>query len=113
MSTARVYFGLSEQLEFATLEGAIDSINSSNRWERLAALDLRTELTWARTQLCCSLLDQPAEPGVSIADRIAHGREKRAAEVVRQMAELRALPSIGLPPLQVVVRTLARLASNV
>jgi glutamate dehydrogenase len=112
MSTARIYFGLSEHLEFASLEGAIDSINSSNRWERLAARDLRAELTWARTQLCCSLLDQKENTNAPIADRIARGRERRAAEVIRQMADLRTLPSIGLPPLQVVVRTLARLASN-
>ena len=112
MSTAHIYFGLSEHLEFASLEGAIDSINSSNRWERLAARDLRAELTWARTQLCCSLLDQKENLDAPIADRIARGRERRAAEVIRQMADLRTLPSIGLPPLQVVVRTLARLASN-
>jgi glutamate dehydrogenase len=112
MSTAHIYFGLSEHLEFASLEGAIDSINSSNRWERLAARDLRAELTWARTQLCCSLLDQKDNLDSPIADRIARGRERRAAEVIRQMADLRTLPSIGLPPLQVVVRTLARLASN-
>jgi glutamate dehydrogenase len=109
---AGVYFGLSEHLEFAMLEGAIDSISSEDRWERRAARDLNAELAWARTQLCCSLLDQTPDGDRTIAERVALGRERRAAEVARLMADLRALPSIGLPPLQVTVRALARLASN-
>lgn len=112
MAAARVYFGLSERLEFAMLEGAIDSISSEDRWERRAARDLGAELTWARTQLCCSLLDQAPDGERPMAERIARGRERRAAEVTRLMADLRTLPSIGLPPLQVTVRALARLASN-
>jgi len=111
MTAARVYFGLSERLEFAMLEGAIDSISSEDRWERRAARDLGAELTWARTQLCCSLLDQAANGERPMAERIARGRERRATEVTRLMGDLRTLPSIGLPPLQVAVRALARLAN--
>ena len=109
---ADAYFGMSERIEFAMLEVAIDGLNSDDRWERRAARDLSAELTWARTQLCGSLLDQAADSARPLAERIAYGRERRAAEVERLMADLRALPSIGLPPLQVTVRAIARLAAN-
>jgi glutamate dehydrogenase len=111
--TAAVYFGLSQQLEFAMIETAIESISSDDRWERRAAHDLTAELTWARNQLCCLLLEQGSDGVGPLAERIARGRERRAREVVRLMGDLRALPSIGLPPLQVTVRALARLAANV
>jgi glutamate dehydrogenase len=111
MAVASVYFGLSECIEFAMLEGAIDSINSEDRWERRAARDLGAELTWARTQLCCALMDQ-GDADLPMANRIARDREHRAAEVMRLMADLRTLTTIGLPPLQVTVRALARLANT-
>jgi hypothetical protein len=62
-------------------------------------------------QLCRSALtrDSAKRP---LPLRAAEGRERRAAEVEGLMAELRALPSIGLPPLQVAVRALARLAAG-
>jgi glutamate dehydrogenase len=109
---ARVYFGLSERLEFAMIEGAIDAISSDDRWERRAARDLSAELNWARTQLCCVLLDQATDGARPLAQRIALGRERRAAEVEQLMGDLRSLQSIGLPPLQVTVRALSRLASG-
>ena len=56
-AVARVYFGLSERIEFAALEGAIDAISSDDRWERRAARDLAAELAWARIQLCRQVLD--------------------------------------------------------
>jgi glutamate dehydrogenase len=109
---ARVYFALSERLEFAMIEGAIDAISSDDRWERRAARDLSAELYWARMQLCCVLLDQATDGARPLAQRIALGRERRAAEVEQLMADLRSLQSIGLPPLQVTVRALSRLASG-
>src|SRR5439155_6561165 len=111
LAIARVYFGLSETIEFATLESAIDSFRSDDRWERRAASDMTAELVWARMQLCRSLLSRTGDTR-SLSARIAEGRERRAADVERLMGELRALPSLGLPPLQVTVRALARLAGG-
>jgi NAD-specific glutamate dehydrogenase len=110
LEVAHIYFGLSEYIEFAMLEGAIDNIRTDDRWERRAASDLAAELVWARMQLCRSVFTRDNSER-SLPLRVAEGRERRAAEVEHLMAELRALPSVGLPPLQVAVRALARLAS--
>jgi glutamate dehydrogenase len=111
LEVAEIYFGLSEQIEFALLEGAIDGIRPDDRWERRAARDLEAELVWARMRLCRILLagTSDARPLWAL---LAQGREQRAAEVERLMTEIRALPSVGLPPLQVAVRALARLAGG-
>ena len=111
-AVARVYFGLSESIEFAALEGAIDAINSDDRWERRAARDLAAELAWARIQLCRQTLDSAADGAPAPVKLTMPGRERRVAEISRLMGDLRALPSIGLPPLQVTVRALSRLASG-
>jgi glutamate dehydrogenase len=111
LEVAQIYFGLSETIEFATLESAIDSFRSDDRWERRAASDMAAELVWARMQLCRSLLSRTGDRR-PLSARIAEGRERRAAEVERLMSELRALPAVGLPPLQVTVRALARLANG-
>ncbi len=118
-AVARVYFGLSERVEFAALEGAIDAISSDDRWERRAARDLAAELAWARIQLCRQVLDSAVDGAQAPADGAQMpiklsmpGRERRAAEVDRLMGDLRTLTSIGLPPLQVTVRALSRLASD-
>jgi NAD-specific glutamate dehydrogenase len=102
---------LSEYIEFAMLEGAIDNIRTDDRWERRAASDLAAELGWARMQLCRSVLTRDSAER-QLPDRVAEGRERRAAEVELLMEELRGLPSVGLPPLQVAVRALARLAAE-
>jgi glutamate dehydrogenase len=111
LEIAHIYFGLSERIEFAMLESAIDAIPTDDRWERRAASDLAAELVWARMQLCRSVLTRDSD-GHPLPARLAQGRERRAAEVEHLMGELRALPSIGLPPLQVAVRALARLAAG-
>jgi len=109
---ARAYFGLSQRIEFAAIEGAIDAISSDDRWERRAARDLAAELAWARVQLCRLVLDGEVD-GTGVPGKLgAPLRERRAAEVERLMGDLRALTSIGLPPLQVIVRALSRLASG-
>jgi len=112
-AVARVYFGLSTRLEFAALEGAIDKFSSDDRWERRAARDLSAELAWARIQLCRQLLDGGANGSPDEIKLELPGRERRVAEVDRLMGDLRTLTSIGLPPLQVTVRALSRLASEV
>jgi glutamate dehydrogenase len=112
LEVARVYFGMSERLEFAMLEAAIERIDSDDRWERRAARDLAAELTWARTQLCRSVLERSDDGSRPLSERIAHGRQRRAAEIERLMDDLRTLQSVGLPPLQVTVRALARLAGG-
>ena len=111
LEVAQIYFGLSEHIEFAMLENAIDGIRTDDRWERRAASDMAAELVWARMQLCRSVLtrDRDTRP---LPARLADGRERRAAEVERLMDEMRALPSVELPPLQVAVRALARLAAG-
>jgi glutamate dehydrogenase len=111
-AVARVYFGLSERVEFAAIEGAIDAISSDDRWERRAARDLAAELAWARIQLCRQVLDGAGDGSPAQINLNIPGRERRVAEVDRLMGDLRALTSIGLPPLQVTVRALSRLASG-
>ena len=111
LEVAHVYFGLSEHIEFAMLESAIDGIRTDDRWERRAASDLAAELVWARMQLCRSVLTRDSD-GHPLPARLAQGRERRAAEVERLMGEMRALPTVGLPPLQVAVRAIARLAAS-
>ena len=112
MVVAESYFGLSERIEFATLEASIEGVRSDDRWERRASCDMAAELTWARMQLCRSLLGQSGDQR-ALSDRIAQGRERRAAEIERLMGDLRALQAVGLPPLQVTVRALARLAAGI
>ncbi len=111
LQVAQTYFGMSEHIEFAMLESAIEDVRTDDRWERRAASGLAAELAWARMQLCRSLLMQP-DDGRPLRARLAEGRERRAAEVARLMGEVRALPALKLPPLQVAVRALARLAAG-
>ena len=110
---ARPYFELSQRVEFAALESAIDAITSDDHWERRAANGLAAELLDARTRLCSILLEAQASgsPAGSTMELLARGRERRAAEVDRLMGDLRALPALGLPALAVAVRALARLAA--
>jgi len=110
LTIARAYFGMSDQFEFAMLENAIDQLSTTDRWERAAARDLRTELAWARNQLCVAILDRSLLD--SPADAIATLRAQRRNEVAQLMNDLRNLRTIGLPPLQVIVRALSRLAAD-
>jgi glutamate dehydrogenase len=112
LELARVYFGMSERFAFATLESALDALNTEDRWERYAARDLRAELTWARNQLCRAQFSARGNGASLVADASAGRRTQQQGEVDRLMNDLRALPTIGLPPLQVAVRALARLANR-
>jgi glutamate dehydrogenase len=111
LEVAQTYFGLSETIDFATLERAIDAIRTDDRWERRAASDMAAELVWSRMQLCRLLLTRRGDTR-PLPVRLAQGRERAAAAVARLMGEMRALPSIALPPLQVAVRAIARLAAG-
>ncbi|HJU11390.1 MAG TPA: NAD-glutamate dehydrogenase domain-containing protein, partial [Candidatus Binataceae bacterium] len=95
---ASIYFGLSDPIEFDRLESSIDSIRSEDRWERRAASDLAAELVSARMELCRWLLARRSDAR-SLRTRLAEGRERRAAEVEHLMGEMRALPTVELPPL--------------
>jgi glutamate dehydrogenase len=112
LELARVYFGMSERFAFATLESALDALNTEDRWERYAARDLRAELTWARNQLCRAQFSARGNGASPVADASDARRTQHQGEVDRLMNDLRALPTIGLPPLQVAVRALARLANT-
>ena len=109
LAVAQTYFELSEKIEFALLESAIDNIRTDDRWERRAASDLAAELVGARVQLCRSMLSGDREVH-SVPARLM--RERRAAEVDQLLSEMRALPSVKLPALQVAVRAVARLAAG-
>jgi glutamate dehydrogenase len=108
LAVAKAYFAMSERFEFALIEGALDSINTEDRWERMAARDLRAELAWARNQLCLASFDHRVG-GLRTGTLL----QRRVAEAQRMMGDLRALPSVGLPPLQVAVRALSRLAGAI
>ena len=73
------------------------------------ASDLAAELVGARVQLCRSMLSGDREVH-SVPARLM--RERRAAEVDQLLSEMRALPSVKLPALQVAVRAVARLAAG-
>jgi glutamate dehydrogenase len=109
MTVSRAYFGLSERIEFAMLERAIDQSDSDDRWERRAAHGLCDELTSARIALCRKLL---ASRDAREQEPRGFARSHRAAEVEALMEELRSLPSISLPALQVAVRALSRMAAE-
>ncbi|HZP44324.1 MAG TPA: NAD-glutamate dehydrogenase domain-containing protein [Candidatus Binataceae bacterium] len=109
VAMAEIYFGLERKFEFSLIENALDAISTEDRWERRAVRDLRAELTWARSQLCCAAFAERGEADHREAD--ARGA-RRAGEISQLMRDLRSLPAIGLPPLQVTVRALARLASG-
>ena len=81
------------------------------REQLAAARDLRTELAWARNQLCIAIIDRTANDLRTSATTAL--RQQRRTEVAQLMNDLRNLRTIGLPPLQVTVRALARLAADV
>ncbi len=111
IEVAHTYFGLSEYIEFAMLDGALEQVRTDNRWERRAASDLAAELVWARMQLCRLLLTERNDER-PLALRLAERHQRRAAEVERLMAEIRSLALVELPVLQVAIRAIARLAAG-
>jgi len=112
---AQAYFQLSAQLNFATLEEALQSIGDDDRWERRAAIELAAELRAARIALCCAVLDAIADdPGIRVEESIEQLKRVRAnrfAEVARLFDELKPLQPLTLPAIHVTIRALSRLAA--
>jgi glutamate dehydrogenase len=107
---ARAYFALSEIIEFATLEGALETIGTDDRWERRAAEDLGADLSNARLALCRAVLINREVAPVEAVRALRRGRERLFDAMAEVMNDLRTLPTIGLPALEVAIRALTRLA---
>ena len=107
---ARAYFALSEIIEFATLEGALETIGTDDRWERRAAEDLGADLSNARLALCRTVLINREVAPVEAVRALRRGRERLFDAMAEVMNDLRTLPTIGLPVLEVAIRALTRLA---
>jgi NAD-specific glutamate dehydrogenase len=104
------YFGLSEFVDFGTLETAARSIAGDDRWERRAARDLAGDVARARLALCAAVLGD-SEHGIDAAMRtLRNRRAERLRELDQTIAEFRALSIPSLAALQVAVRVLGRLA---
>jgi glutamate dehydrogenase len=110
LTTAKAYFGLCDAIDFATLEGALSSVASEDSWERRAARELTEELGRARVALTEQLLDR-GSADTSI-DQLRSERPDRFSEAIRLIAEVKSAASISLAALQVVVRSISRLAEN-
>ena len=106
-TVARAYFRLSAELDFATLEAALGAVDG-DRWERRAAQELAIELAAARIALCCLALDARDSDDAAIK-RLREERPREFSALERLLAEVRSIPRIGLPALQVAVRALSRL----
>ncbi len=107
---ARAYFALSEIIEFATLERALEAIGIDDRWERRAAEDLGADLRNARLALCRAVLIHRELAPAEAVRALRRGRERLFDTMAEVMNDLRTLPAIGLPMLEVAIRALTRLA---
>ncbi|MFZ0889371.1 MAG: hypothetical protein WA005_13035, partial [Candidatus Binataceae bacterium] len=109
-----VHFRLNQYLDFALLESAAEAIVTEDPWERRAAHEVGAELRATRSRLCKAILSESKDTDVKAAlDRMRRGGERYFAEVERLIGELRVLPAISLPALQVACRALQRLAKAV
>jgi NAD-specific glutamate dehydrogenase len=108
---ARAYFALSGIIEFATLEKALEAIGSDDRWERRAAEDLGADLRSARLALCRAvLMNRDVAPAEAVR-ALRNGHERLFDTMAEVMNDLRTLPWVGLPVLEVAIRALMRLAA--
>ena len=108
--TARTYFGLSEAIDFATLEAAPANFSSEDNWERRAGRELAEELGRARSRLTEHLLRHDGPESVS--DHLKNERPREFADAIRLLAEVKTTAPISLAALQVVVRSISRLAAE-
>ena len=108
---ARAYFALSEIIEFATLERALEAIGTDDRWERRAAEDLGGDLRNARLALCRAVLVNREVAPAEAVRALRSGRERLFDTMAEVMNDLRTLPTVGLPVLEVATRALTRLAA--
>ena len=107
---ARAYFALGQIIEFATLEKALEAIGTDDRWERRAAEDLGADLRNARLALCRAVLVHREVPPAEAVRALRRGRERLFDAMAEVMNDLRTLPTVGLPALEVAIRALTRLA---
>ncbi len=108
---ARAYFALGDIIEFATLEGALEAIGTDDRWERRAAEDLGSDLRNARLALCRAVLVERQVSPAEAVRALRNGRERLFDTMAELMNDLRTLPTVGLPVLEVAIRALTRLAA--
>jgi len=108
---ARAYFALSGIIEFATLERALEAIGADDRWERRAAEELAGDLRSARLALCRAVLLRSDAPPAQAVRALRNGHEHPFDAMTEVMTELRTLPALELPVLQVAIRALGRLAA--
>jgi glutamate dehydrogenase len=107
---AQSYFGLSAAIDFATLEAALGNISSEDHWERRAGRELAEELEHARIKLTEHLLTRNGtEP---LDEYFKSERPRKFNDASRLIAELKSASSISLAALQVVVRSISRLAES-
>ncbi|HTW88885.1 MAG TPA: NAD-glutamate dehydrogenase domain-containing protein [Candidatus Binataceae bacterium] len=106
-TVAQAYFRLSGEINFATLEAALGAVDG-DRWERRAAQELTMELGAARIEFCCRALD--AADGDAAIKKLQEGRPREFSALEHLLAEVRTMPRIGVPALQVAVRAISRLA---
>ncbi len=108
--TAQAYFGLCGAIDFATIETALSNVSSQDHWERRAGRELAEELSRARIKLTEHLpdLDKPQ----ALIDHLKNERPREFAEATRLIAEVKSASSIPLAALQVVVRSISRLAEE-
>jgi glutamate dehydrogenase len=107
-TVAQAYFQLSTGIDFATLEAALGAVDG-DRWERRAAHELALELGTARSEFCCMALAAGAG-GPAAIGKLREQRPRAFSALEHLLAEVRAMPRIGVPALQVAVRAIARLA---
>ncbi len=108
--TAHAYFGLCEAIDFATLEAALTNVSFEDHWERRAARELANELGRARIKLAKHLQDHKGT--APLVDHFNSERPREFAEATRLISEVKTTPAISLAALQVVVRSIARLAEQ-
>ncbi len=106
---AQVYFQLSAGIDFATLESALGAIDG-DRWDRRAAQELATELGATRIEFCRMALNDGEGGGPATIARLRERRPREFSALERLLAEVRTMPRIGVPALQVAVHGISRLA---
>jgi glutamate dehydrogenase len=105
---AQTYFGLGDPIDFATIETALSNLTSEDTWERRAIRALAEELGRCRTELTAHLLTHgDAETAIG---HLQNERPREFADAQRLISEAKSIPAISLAALQVVVRSISRLA---
>jgi len=107
-SSAQRYFSLNEAIDFAAVESALETLSPQDRWERRAGRELAEELSSARVKLTAHLLI--CADSVSAIDLFRRERSRQFEDAMRLVAELKSASAISLAALQVVIRSISRLA---